>query len=210
MAKSFAERVEEVLGELHGMAWPLLEESQKRKIVGRVVQGVDRYGDSHNAWARALGVARETLRARCDHYRSSEPIDGAQARKETEARRVRAAKQTLADPRLVEELLDDPSTARSIAKAAAQHEAKVEAQVRRETRERAPDLAERAAFNALAGNLLRARRLYAQTLDEARQERLHKAEREALRDDVMQFVALSDWWLSFLDSGASDFDTELE
>jgi len=36
MAKTFEDRVEEVLGALHGMAWPLLEEADKRKIVGKL------------------------------------------------------------------------------------------------------------------------------------------------------------------------------
>jgi hypothetical protein len=211
MAKSFAERVEEVLGELHGMAWPLLEEPQKRKIVGKIAAGVDRYGDSMAAWARALGCGESTVRRRLEHFRSSDPIDGTDRRTpESLAREERAAKAVLRDPQRVAKLLDDPKAAQSLARAAAQHEAKVEAQVRRETRERAPDLAERAAFNALAGNLLRVRRMFAQTLDEARGERLHKAERDALREDVQQIAAIADWFTSFLDSGASDFDTELE
>jgi hypothetical protein len=211
MAKDFAERVEEVLGELHGMAWPLLEEPQKRKIVGKVTQGIDRYGDTYAAWARVLGCDERTVRRRVEHFRSSDAIDGTDRRNaETEDRQLRAAKMILRDERLVDRLLDDPKASRSLARAAAQHEAKVEAEVKRQTRERAPDLAERAAFNTLAGNLLRVRRLFAQTLDEAREERLHKAEREALHGEVEQVQAIADWWLSFLDSGASDFETELE
>lgn len=210
MAQTFEERVEEVLGELHGMAWPLLEESQKRKIVGKVARGVDR-GDSYAAWGRALGCDESTIRKRIGRFRRSEPIDGAgRPDAETVARTIRAAKQTLSDPSMVEAILDDPKASRALAQAAAKHEAKVEAEVKRQTRERAPELAERAAFNSLAGNLLRIRRLFAQTLDEARQEKLHKAERDALRDDVEQIAVIADWFASFLDSGASDFETELE
>ena len=49
MAKTFEDRVEEVLGALHGMAWPLLEEADKRKIVGKVVSGIDRHKNSRRA-----------------------------------------------------------------------------------------------------------------------------------------------------------------
>lgn len=98
MAETFEDRVEAVLGELHGMAWPLLEESDKRKIVGKVVRGIDKYGDTAAAWGRALGVARQTLSDRIAHFRRSEPIDSRAQDKENRAKAVRHAKVVMRDP----------------------------------------------------------------------------------------------------------------
>lgn len=117
MAKTFEDRVEEVLGALHGMAWPLLEEADKRKIVGKVVHGVDRYGDTYAAWGRALGVLPDTLTKRCHHFRRSEAIDGSRAPDpETQRKRISHAKSVLRDSglapslkvALINEALGDP------------------------------------------------------------------------------------------------------
>jgi hypothetical protein len=210
MAQTFEERVEEVLGELHGMAWPLLDEPQKRKIVGKIVRGIDRYGDSQADWTRALGVAKATLSDRIAHFRRSEPMDGVRRVAENERKRLNHAKAVLRDPELVEKLLDDRSTARAIAKAAAEHQETVERQERAAQRGRAPELVDRAGFNAVAGDLLRLRVKYARVLDDARELKLKRDEAQALRDDVESIAAITDWFVSFLDSGASDFDTELE
>jgi hypothetical protein len=114
MSQTFEERVEEVLGELHGMAWPLLEESEKRKIVGKVARGIDK-GDTNAAWARALGVSESGLRGRLERFRRSEPIDGQRAQDHnTVNRQMRGAKAVLRDEGLLEELLEDPQVFRKL------------------------------------------------------------------------------------------------
>lgn len=210
MAQTFEERVEEVLGELHGMAWPLLDEPQKRKITGKVGRGVDK-GDTVAAWARALGVPDATLRDRLRRFSRSEPIDGRGAREQENDRiRVAHAKRVLRDPDLTAELMDDPATRRSIAKAAIQHQAEVE-QVERQTQsKRAPGLVHGARFNDIAGDLLRVRHLYAKALNAARELDLDAGEADALAEDIEKIAQITGWFESWLSSGADDFDTELE
>ena len=211
MAQTFEERVEEVLGALHGMAWPLLEESEKKKIVAKVARGIDRYGDSQRGWARALGVSESTLRARIDHFRRLEPMDGAQAQiHNTTGRALRGARQALRDPKLVAQLMEDPATRRSIAKAAVEHQAEVEVTERQAQRQRAPGVVHRSGFNEVAGDLLRVRHLYAKALEAARRLDLDVGEADALLDDVTKIAQITGWFESWLNSGADDFDTELE
>lgn len=120
------------------------------------------------------------------------------------------AKWALQDPETVAHLLRDKPTARAIAKAAAEHQEIVERQERKAQRERTPELMDRAGFNAIAGGLLKIRVKFARLLDDARELRLKKDEKAALREDVESILAIADWFVSFLDSGASDFDSELE
>ena len=211
MAEEFADRIEEVLGLLHGMAWPLLEEAEKKKVVAKVARGVDRFGDTVAAWARALGVADRTLRDRLDRFRRSEPVDGLRGRDHnTTGRALRGARQVLRDPKLVAELMEDPATRRSIAKAAVEHQADVEATERQTQRQRAPGVVHRSGFNEVAGDLLRARHLYAKALEAARRLDLDAGEADALMDDVTKIAQITGWFESWLSSGADDFDTELE
>ena len=210
MAQTFEDRVEEVLGALHGMAWPLLEEAEKKKIVGKVARGVDR-GDSQRAWARALGISESTLRARIDHLRRSEPVDGARAADHnTTGRALRGARQVLRDPELVAELMQEPAVRRNIAKAAVEHQAEVEIAEARRQKKAAPDLTHRSGFNDVAGDLLRVRHLYAKALDAARQLDLDAGEADALMDDVTKIAQVTGWFESWLNSGAADFDSELD
>lgn len=108
MANTFEARVEEVLGVLHGMAWPVLDEADKRKIVGKVVQGIDRYGDTQAMWVRALRVSQATLSERITHFRSSEPIDGSARNTDSDLNRskaIRHAKSVLRDPAAAAEVM---------------------------------------------------------------------------------------------------------
>lgn len=210
MAQTFEERVEEVLGELHGMAWPLLEEPQKRKIVGKVARGIDK-GDSIRGWGRALGVAEATLRGRLDHFRRSEPIDGASTARAIREARAANLRYGLKDPEVLAEVMrDDPAVRRSIAKAAVAHQADVEAAIHAENKRRAPGLTHRAGFNDVAGDLLRVRQVYAKALETARTLDLDASEADALLDDVTKIAQITGWFESWLSSGADDFDTELE
>ena len=209
MAEEFADRIEEVLGLLHGMAWPLLEEAEKKKVVAKVARGVDKYGDTVAAWARALGVARETLSRWLGHYRRSEPIESVTAHNTT-GRALRGARQVLRDPGLVAELMEDPATRRSIAKAAVEHQTEVEVTERQAQRQRAPGVVHRSGFNEVAGDLLRVRHLYAKALEAARILDLDTGEADALLDDVTKIAQITGWFESWLSSGADDFDTELE
>jgi len=210
VAQTFEERVEEVLGALHGMAWPLLEESEKKKIVAKVARGIDK-GDTIAAWSRALGVPARTIGQRVDRFRRSEPVDGA-ARPDhnTVGRALRGARQVLRDPKLVAELMEDPATRRSIAKAAVEHQAEVEETERQTQRQRASGVVHRSGFNEVAGDLLRVRHLYAKALEAARALDLDAGEADALLDDVTKIAQITGWFESWLNSGADDFDTELE
>lgn len=109
MSKTFEDRVEEVLGELHGMAWPLLEENEKRRIIGIIDRGIETYGDSMSDWARGLGVSRQLLSNRLQRFRRSEPIDDAARLHNTVNRQIRGAKAVLRDPELTAEVLKDPA-----------------------------------------------------------------------------------------------------
>lgn len=209
MSKTFEERVEEVLGELHGMAWPLLEEPQKRKIMSKVAKGIDQ-GDSYTAWGRALGTSDNTIRRQIERLRRSEPIDGpAPSNPETDARKLRAARAVLEDERLSGKLLDDPRAARGLAKAAQKHEARIEAVVRREQQERAPGLVAKANFNEAAGELLRARKAAQKSLEIARNARFKKDEREALLEDVLNLANVAAFYESFLNGDVVDWDEAL-
>jgi hypothetical protein len=84
MTQTFEDRVEEVLGLLHGMAWPILEERDKKRVVAKVARGIDK-GDTAAAWARALGCDRTTIARRVEHFRRQEPIDGVQIQKRSAA-----------------------------------------------------------------------------------------------------------------------------
>jgi hypothetical protein len=208
MAQTFEERVEEVLGLLHGMAWPLLEEADKRKVIAKVAKGIDR-GDTAAAWGRALGCDRTTVARWVERFRKSEPIDGVRPAPETVARRFRAAKQTLSDPVLVEQLYEDPTARRVLRNAAFEHEQKVETEVKAESKKRAPELHHRMGWNEVAGDLLRVRQLFGKALDAAKELELDAEEAAALEDDLKKIAAIGEWFESFLKSGASDFDTEL-
>lgn len=207
MAQAFEDRVEEVLGLLHGMAWPLLEEAEKKKIVAKVARGVDQ-GDTVAAWARALGVARETLSRWIGHYRRSEPIESVTAHN-TIGRALRGAKQALRDPQLVAELMEDPAARRAIAKAAVDHQAQIEQAEHAAQAKRTPGLTHRSRFNDVAGDLLRVRHLYGKTLNAARELDLDPGEADALAEDIEKIAQITGWFESWLDSGADDFDTEL-
>jgi hypothetical protein len=107
--KTFEDRVEEVLGLLHGMAWPLLDEPQKKKVVAKVAAGIDK-GDTRTAWARALGCDEATIRRRVERFRRSEPVDGATPPTWTQdPSRIRAAKNVLKDPIAAAEVMKDPA-----------------------------------------------------------------------------------------------------
>lgn len=211
MAEEFTDRVEEVLGLLHGMAWPILEETEKKRIVAKVVRGIDRYGDTVAAWARALGAERTTLARRIDRFRRSEPVDGSAAQiHNTTGRALRGAKQALRDPQLVAELMEDPTTRRAIAKAAVEHQAQVEETEHAAQAKRAPGLVHGARFNDVAGDLLRVRHLYAKALNAARELDLDAGEADALTEDIEKIAQITGWFESWLESGADDFDTELD
>jgi hypothetical protein len=117
---SFEDRVEEVLGLLHGMAWPLLEEKEKRRIVARVAAGIDK-GDTYAAWGRALGCSDGLIRQRVVRFRSKEPVDGAAPSAWTQdPSRIRAAKNVLKDPVAAAEVVKalDPTARREMVEAA--------------------------------------------------------------------------------------------
>ena len=99
---------------------------------------------------------------------------------------------------------------RSIAKAAVEHQAEVEETERQHQRQRAPGVVHRSGFNEVAGDLLRARHLYAKALEAARRLDLDAGEADALMDDVTKIAQITGWFESWLASGADDFDTELE
>ena len=209
MSQTFEDRVEEVLGVLHGMAWPLLEETEKKKITTKVAKGIEK-GDTIAAWARALGVPDGTLRDRLKRLPTSDPIDGSRARSENDRIRVSHAKAVFKDDKLVDQLLEDRQAGTALAKAAARHQAKVEREVEAETKARAPGLVHRASWNAVAGDLLRVRNLYAKALDASRTLDLADDEAEALMEEVKDIAQITDWFESWLKSGAADFDTELD
>jgi Family of unknown function (DUF6192) len=211
MAQTFEDRVEEVLGLLQGMAWPLLEEADKRRVVGKVAKGIDR-GDALRAWGRALGVPESTLRARLDHFRSQEPIDGARPRIDAETKRKKlwAARSVLQDPQLVDELVEDRATRRALSDAAQRHQDAIESEVKADSKKRAPELHHRMGWNEVAGDLLRVRQLFGRALEAAKELKLDPEETAAFRDDLKAIAAIGEWFESFLDSGNADFDTELE
>jgi hypothetical protein len=210
MAQTFEERVEEVLGLLHGMAWPLLEEADKKKVVARVAKGIEK-GDTVAAWARALGVDRSVLARRIENFGTSEAIDGRAPRidAETKRKKLGAARLVLQDPQLVDELVEDRATRRALADAAQRHQDAIETEVKAESKKRAPELHHRMGWNEVAGDLLRVRQLFGKALDAAKELELDDEEAAALEDDLKKIAAIGEWFESFLKSGASDFDTEL-
>jgi hypothetical protein len=105
MSSTFEDRVEEVLGALHGMAWPLLDEAEKRKITGKIVQGIDKHEDTQAMWCRALRVSSTTLSRRIEHFRRSEPIDDSAQDKENREKAVRHAKVVMRDPDAAAEVI---------------------------------------------------------------------------------------------------------
>lgn len=98
MAKTFEDRVEKVLGMLHGMAWPLLEDKDKHRIVAEVVRGMDNYGDTAAMWARALGCDRTTVARWVERFRRSEPLEDRARAAENARKRLSHARTVMKDP----------------------------------------------------------------------------------------------------------------